>query len=168
MADSPVVGALIRLRGELLDDRQVLARVSDRMSARLDELVETTLGAEQLAWIAVQIHRWYTGLEASLARAERSFGAMPTGAEWHTELLRGATLDLEGLRPPILPASTLVPLRELLGFRHFFRCAYAVDLDGALLLANARTLTSVAPAVDEALARFIEHLADMVAALRDG
>ncbi len=74
-----MVGPLVRLRGELADDREVLTELSDRTIRRCAELEGHDLGAEQLAWIAVQLHRWYTGLESALARIERAFGTAPSG-----------------------------------------------------------------------------------------
>ena len=51
------------------------------------------------------------------------------GEEWPSELLRQMTLDIPGLRPPVITASTEKKLREYLGFRHLFRKRYGFELD---------------------------------------
>jgi hypothetical protein len=43
------------------------------------------------------------------------------------------SLDIEGIRPRVLSDESLRLLRGLLAFRHFFRHAYAVSLEGPRL-----------------------------------
>ena len=54
---------------------------------------------------------------------------LPLGEEWHSELLHQMTLDLPGLRPPVITAHAEKKLREYLGFRHLFRKRYGFELD---------------------------------------
>ena len=49
--------------------------------------------------------------------------------EWHSELLHQMTLDIKGLRPPVISPNTEKILREYLGFRHLFRKRYGFELD---------------------------------------
>lgn len=51
------------------------------------------------------------------------------GEEWHSELLHQMTLDIPGLRPPVITAHTEKKLREYLGFRYLFRKRYGFELD---------------------------------------
>ena len=39
------------------------------------------------------------------------------------------TLDIKGLRPPVISPNTEKVLREYLGFRHLFRKRYGFELD---------------------------------------
>jgi hypothetical protein len=51
------------------------------------------------------------------------------GDGWHSELLHQMTLDIPGLRPPVITHHTEKKLREYLAFRHLFRKRYGFELD---------------------------------------
>ena len=158
-------GRLARLASELAADRSTIAKLGQDTKSCASSITPTTTDPAALALLAVDIHRWYTGLETALERVERTFGSLPSGGDWHFELLCGAALDIAGVRPPILPAAVIGPLREVLRFRHFFRHAYAVELDAQRLLSVAAFLVATHQAVDAALAAFSDFVARAAAAL---
>jgi len=113
-----------------------------------------------LALAAVALHGWYTGLETMLERIARQLdGDVPDGARWHRELITQLSVEVPGVRPAVLSTSMVAPLAELLSFRHFFRQAYGVVLDGALLADRLATLTRVAPGLAGSLDGFDAFLA---------
>ena len=76
----------------------------------------------------------YSAIESALARIARLLDdSPPDGPDWHQALLTAMALDIEGVRPAVLSKPAQTALRRLLGFRHFFRHAYAVELDGTRL-----------------------------------
>jgi hypothetical protein len=76
------------------------------------------------------LHDFYTGIEKILESiAKEVDGRIPMGEEWHSELLHQMTLDIPGLRPPVISSNTEKKLREYLGFRHLFRKRYGFELD---------------------------------------
>lgn len=76
------------------------------------------------------LHDFYTGIEKILESiAKEVDGRILMGEEWHTELLHQMTLDIPGLRPPVISSNTEKKLREYLGFRHLFRKRYGFELD---------------------------------------
>jgi hypothetical protein len=76
------------------------------------------------------LHDFYTGIEKIFESIAKEIdNRIPMGEEWHSELLRQMTLDIPGLRPPVITASTEKKLREYLGFRHLFRKRYGFELD---------------------------------------
>lgn len=154
---------LVRLQAEIAPDRVVIEALGRGIAAGANRLAAEE--APNLALAAVHIHRYYTAIEGMLQRIERTFGSEPTGGDWHLELLRGAILDLPGVRPPVLPRSAIGPLREVLRFRHFFRHAYAIELDGAKLAVVAAQVAGVRVEVDAAFATFDDFLAKLVDAL---
>lgn len=159
MADpSEMRARLARLHAELLQDLPIVAR----LGAEIASTPEVSLRDEaQRALAAVRLHRYYTAIETVLERIERAFAAVPTGADWHAELLEGAALHLPDVRPAILPPAVVGELRELLKFRRFFRHAYAVELDATRLLALTVIVARARAEVDVSLAAF----ASVVAAL---
>ncbi len=65
---------------------------------------------------------------------------------------------LEGIRPPVIAAELASDLRELLALRHFFRHAYAVDLDPQEILAHSARLARLHPLVGRDLDAFVGFL----------
>ncbi len=76
------------------------------------------------------LHDFYTGIEKIFEDIAKEIDRrMPAGEEWHSELLHQMTLDITGLRPPVISNATDKKLREYLGFRHLFRKRYGFELD---------------------------------------
>lgn len=160
-------GRLRLLAAEIRRDADVLDRVGAAIDKDAVALVDHPDERPLAAVLAVDLHRWYTGFEAVIERVERFFDLVPSGAEWHGELLSGALLDVPGVRPPIMNASREAGLRDLLRFRHFFRHAYVVELDSTKLVAVAGSHTAVGAASVNDLRHFaavLDAMADRVAA----
>jgi hypothetical protein len=76
------------------------------------------------------LHDFYTGIEKIFENIAKEIDQrVPMGEEWHSELLHQMTLDIPGLRPPVITTHTERKLREYLGFRHLFRKRYGFELD---------------------------------------
>lgn len=58
-------------------------------------------------------------------------GGVPAGEHWHKHLLTNMTLEIPGIRPPLLSESTASWLDELRKFRHLFRNVYGFALNAA-------------------------------------
>jgi hypothetical protein len=157
-------GRLLRLAQELSTESAVAARLAVAAvedSARLEAMAAPADAASlrgASAALALTLHRWYSAFESMLERIERVFGTLPSGPEWHRDLLEGAAWPIDGVRPAIVPPDLVSPLRELLAFRHFIRHAYAVELDPVKLRPLADALTQVAPPLQVALTGFIRFL----------
>ena len=76
------------------------------------------------------LHDFYTGIEKIFEDIAKEIDRrLPAGEDWHSELLHQMTLDIPGLRPPVISSGTEKKLREYLGFRHLFRKRYGFELD---------------------------------------
>lgn len=76
------------------------------------------------------LHDFYTGIEKIFENIAKEVDRrLPMGEDWHSELLHQMTLDIPGLRPPLISPNTERELREYLGFRHLFRKRYGFELD---------------------------------------
>jgi hypothetical protein len=118
--------ALQRLRAEIKSD---VGAFEQRLGEMRGVDLDRPSNAE-LALVAVALHHAYSAIESALSRVARAIeGSLPTGADWHQALLEAMALEIPGVRPAVISQSSLGLLRRLLGFRHFFRHAYAVDLD---------------------------------------
>jgi hypothetical protein len=105
-------------------------------------------------------------VETILERVCRQLdGDVPVGDRWHQLLLGRSLVELPGIRPAILPQALRADLVNLLAFRHFFRHAYALDLDPAKLRQEAERLARVHPLLTGALDQFDAFLAAAAAAV---
>jgi len=74
------------------------------------------------------------------------------------------SLDIDGVRPAVFSGATIGVLRRLLGFRHFFRHAYAVELDAQRLAILSDEIIAKAPTILaelDALDQFLGGVADV-------
>ena len=83
----------------------------------------------ELTALAGVLHSFYNGVESVFQTiAKRVDEQMPSGADWHRELLHQMACKADD-RPPIVSPETLARLESYLGFRHFVRHAYSFRLD---------------------------------------
>lgn len=76
------------------------------------------------------LHDFYTGIEGMFeAIANTIDKRIPTGVNWHKELLNQMVLDIPGLRTHIISEDTARMLEEYLRFRHLFRKRYGFELE---------------------------------------
>ncbi len=153
--------ALQRLRAEIKFDRAALRK-------RLDELetipLDANASAATGAQAAVALHHAYGAVESILERIARSIdGDLPMGPDWHQALLHTMGLEIDGVRPAVLSRDSVAGLRQILSFRHFFRHAYAVELDPARLADLRQVLVESAPRLDAELTAFDAFLAQVAA-----
>lgn len=80
------------------------------------------------------MHDFYTEIERIFEKvAPELNGGVPAGPAWHRDLLDSMSLDLPGVRPPVLSGATAAALAEYLRFRHLYRNLYGFELDWARL-----------------------------------
>jgi len=78
------------------------------------------------------LHDFYSGAENIFhAIAGAVDERIPSGMSWHVELLNQMTLNIEGVRSPVISRDTAKALEEYLRFRHLFRKRYGFDLEWA-------------------------------------
>jgi hypothetical protein len=125
-----VSAAVQRLRAEVQAD----LRAFDARAQELASLDLSPSTPDVLAHAAVALHHAFGAVEAALSRTERFLaGALPEGPDFHRALLEASALEIPEVRPAMVSQESLARLRRLLGFRHFFRHAYAVSFDAKQL-----------------------------------
>lgn len=165
-AEPSALARLARLRDELEIDRAALnARAAETASL----LAEPALSRERVIVLAVNLHGYYTALEALFERVARLLDeSVPVGPTWHVDLVAQMQTDVPSLRPPVVPPSAAGSLHALRKFRHFFRNAYVLELDEQKTRAQAETLVAVHASVSASLDAFRAHLLATLAALAAG
>jgi hypothetical protein len=170
---SPAVTAHELAEAEL---RSLLAEIDtarDLLGRLASELKETDPGdqaspsREVLALLAMDLHSWYTALEALMVRVLTVFeGGIPAGEASHALVLRAALRGIEGVRPAVLSAGLRESLDEIRRFRHFFRHAYALDLRYDRLRCALRPLLECHQPIDQDLARFAQIVRELAEQIR--
>lgn len=119
---------LIRIRREIEDELDSLDRLPEEYASippHIDEWIRIRTKASLL-------HDFYTGLERVFSRiAQELNGGIPNTQQWHRDLLKDMSLDLEGIRPPVISKALFGDLLPFLEFRHLFRnpCGFELDRD---------------------------------------
>jgi len=121
-----------RLDAELIELERVLTRAERLMAkarAQGDE--------DYLDGVALNLHGFYAGAERIFEEIAREIdGSVPTGPEWHRDLLMQMSAELRGTRPPVIGRNTRDCLDNYRGFRHVVRNVYILVGNG--LSANSR------------------------------
>jgi hypothetical protein len=100
------------------------------------------------------LHDFYTGAEKIFEMVANTIDKrVPSGMKWHAELLNQMTLNIPGLRSPIISKDTAMMLEEYLRFRHLFRKIYGFDLKWT----NIKKLLKNMPAAYTALEKEIDE-----------
>ncbi len=76
------------------------------------------------------LHDFFCGVERIFRHiAVRIDEDLPSGPDWHIQLLHRMATDIETVRPAVLDEETVRRLDEYLRFRHLFRHIYGFDLE---------------------------------------
>jgi hypothetical protein len=141
MSAAETGSALVRrLLAEIRADRSALDARTQEVRRFSHPTAESTASVERVGALALALDRAYTALESILERIVRTLeGDIPVGPDWHRALLHNASLDIPGVRPPLLRPTTIAAADHLRRFRHLLRHAYAAELDADRLDTLART-----------------------------
>lgn len=117
---------------QVLHQRLIAEWANVRAAAEKAQGAHAGGGAYHNEAASLILHGFYNGTERMFEWIARQIdGALPEGPSWHRELLQQMTLDIPGVRPPVLQRSTAKLLEEYLGFRHVVRYLYSWELEPA-------------------------------------
>jgi hypothetical protein len=155
--------AIQRLRAEIRFDREAFfKRVTELESIGSSRDAASAPGRAQAA---VALHHADGSIESIMVRvAGQLEGDAPGGPGWHQALLHAIGLDVESVRPAVFSQETVAVLGRLLGCRHFFRHAYAVERDAERLKILRGEIVTAAPRILDELQRLDRFLAQVAEA----
>lgn len=143
------------LKADIAAAREAIERIYGVL-ARYEGI---TWNDEQTIVVAYHLHNLYSAFEDVFQRVAEAFeNQVSDRTQWHAQLLRRMTLDIEGIRPRLLSLEVFDCLDELRRFRHVFRSAYAVSLDPqrlALVWGKASRLRAI---YGDDFDRFVSYL----------
>jgi hypothetical protein len=119
--------AAARIRKELVNVEQVIER-AERALASIDQNSQDS--DLYLDSAALNLHNFYAGMERIFRQIAASVDqTVPTGPEWHRELLQQMNVSIAPTRPQVLSDDTMKAIDEYLRFRHVVQNVYAFEFD---------------------------------------
>jgi len=143
-----------RLQEEIKFEIENLDRLNDEMKQLLKRAGDNPTFVEVRAAGSI-LHDFYSGMEKILERIALSVDkSLPTGEEWHSELLSQMAKPVEGVREEILTDELLQKLKEYLRFRHLFRHIYGFELKWERFKYLCVTMSDVLEGIKESIRNF--------------
>lgn len=138
----------IRIQAEMVDVAQVVGRVQRLLAKAIEQNDD-----DYYDGIALNLHSFYTAIERILEDIAREVdGAVPSGREWHRDLLAQLSVEFPGVRPTVLQHSSRGCLDEYRGLRHVIRNVYTFNLRPSRL----QELVAMLPSCHDALVQDLE------------
>ena len=113
--------------------------------------------------VVLDLQSFYQGVERCLALIAKTVdGRVPSGEQWHQELLAQMAVEVEGVRPAVICEDTKAELDRLRRFRHVARNVYTFQLSPDKISGLVLGLPRVAELIQadlEAFAGFLEQAA---------
>ena len=151
-------GAYRALAGRIGQLVQDIQRVVQRIEF-LHNKAQQTGDSGFLDGVALNLHSFYTGVEAVFEDIGRTVdNALPTGGNWHQELLQQMAAQLEDLRPAVISQDTRICLDEYRAFRHLVRNVYTFNLRPSRVAELAKGVRECFELVSSDLRDFVHFL----------
>lgn len=120
---------LKRIKTELLSELENISRLMDEYNDFVSKY-SAHMDAYLLRVKASFMADFYMGVEKIFRIiVEELNGGAPRGEGWHKRLLHTMTMEVKGIRPPVISNELYKDLLNFLGFRHVVRQAYGFQLD---------------------------------------
>lgn len=149
-----------RIRQELIDIEKVVAQAERAMTRTQQHPEDLDLYLDSAA---LNLHDFYAGLERIFQQIATSVDrSLPSGQDWHRELLRQMTLDLPKVRPQVLSKETIKTIDEFLRFRHVVRNIYTFEFDAERIEKLVQNLRSAFNQTRTELLAFADFLNKLV------
>jgi len=115
------------LKAEIDFQVQTIKNVITKIHERQRDYMHDLRLAESLAY---QLHNLYCAFEDLFKIVAQFFeNSVEDTSRYHLELLKRMTLDIAGIRPPLISQELGDALDEFRAFRHVFRHAYSYEID---------------------------------------
>lgn len=138
----------IRIRAELAEIAQVVARTQRLLGKAIDRNDD-----DYYDGVALNLHSFYTAIERILEDIARDVdGALPTGSQWHRDLLVQMSAEFPDVRPAVLQRSSRLCLNEYRALRHVIRNVYTFNLKPSRL----QELVTMLPSCYQSLVQDLE------------
>lgn len=116
------------LIGQIRQELEEIEKLVEN-NQRLLQKLRATQDEDYLGSIALNLHSFYSGAERIFKQIAQTIDqSVPDTADWHRQLLRQMTADIDSLRPLVITKETKNLLDEYCSFRHVVRNIYSTNL----------------------------------------
>lgn len=141
--NAKVATLALRIRSELVDITQIVARAQRLLSKAIQQNDDDHNDDDYLDGVALNLHSFYTAAERILENIAREVdGAVPSGSNWHRDLLTQLAVEFPSRRPAVLQHSSRACLDDYRGLRHVIRNGYTFNLSSQRLQELVEGLTT--------------------------
>ena len=117
-----------KLKEEIRIERENIERLNKEMKDLLAEIGEEPSYVEIRAAASI-LHDFYFSIERIFKKIALLIDKnLPSGENWHIELLSQMTKPFPNIRGPVISEELFENLKEYLKFRHLFRHIYGFEL----------------------------------------
>ena len=151
-----MMAELMNLCGRIRVDVSELQKIAS-LAVRRSE--KSKKDADYLGSVAFDCHSFYQGIERIFTMVARNIdGAVPSGQNWHKDLLDQMARELPGCRPAVISPGTHESLQAFRRFRHLARNIYAFELDPVKIHGLAQSIQETCDDVCSELLAFADFL----------
>ena len=149
-----------RIRQELVELERVVGRAERAIAAARQSSENPDLYLDSAA---LNLHDYYAGLERIFRQIAATVDQnVPSGHDWHRELLRQMTVSSHQIRPQVLSIEAAKATDEYLRFRHIVRNLYTFEFDPDRIEHLVRDLRSTFEQIRTELLAFAVFLEQLV------
>jgi hypothetical protein len=146
-----------RIQSELKD----LSILTDRIKTAWQKARDTK-DEFYLDSVALNLHGFYSGVERIFEKIASSIdGSVPSGLNWHQELLNQMAVEVPRIRPAVISVELKGSLEEYRGFRHVVRNVYTYRLAPDKLKPLVKDINKVWKKIIKELSAFAKFLRDV-------
>jgi uncharacterized protein YutE (UPF0331/DUF86 family) len=153
---------------DLNSDLEAVATIFIKIRELNGELIQkdNLIEERDLMLIAAYLHHFYTGLESIFERiADNMDGGIVKRGDYHRELLRSMSLQIDEVRPRVIFPALAEELDDYRKFRDLFRHAYAGELRWKKMNYLATNVSKIYPALEISLKEFIDFIKKLASQL---
>lgn len=113
-----------QIEQELAQMRELITQV-EMLLELIRQAENQNIRSGLVSGLALHLHSFYTGAERIFYDIARDIDSeVPTGSDWHRQLLEQMAVEIPEARPPVLAEQTRLELDEFRRFRHVVRSNY--------------------------------------------
>lgn len=146
------------LSGRIISELKELSLLAERIIIGWDKYGKNH-DDYYLDSVALNLHGFYSSVERIFERIAITIDdTVPSGANWHQELLNQMTIEVPGIRPAVISSKVKDQLEEYRGFRHIVRNVYAYHFNPEKIENLVAGLTLLFSKFDAELKSFADFL----------
>lgn len=150
--------AFLPLAGRIEQSLEDLRTIVSRAEILVDKY-RSSLDDGYLDGVALNLHAFYSAIEKIFEDIARTIEtSVPSGPDWHRDLLIQMSAEIPGTRPPVISRETRLILDEFRGFRHVVRNIYTFNLHPDRVLELTGRAHSCLSSVQDDLQKFIDFI----------